>query len=350
MGKIMIDRRRFMGSAAAAAGLVFLPGSLKVARAADGQIVFVSWGGTTQDAQTKAWAEPFTKETGIKVLQDGPTDYGKLRAMVESGSVQWDVVDVEQDFGVYAGNNDLAEPLDFNVIDRSALDPRFVTDHAVGSFFFAYVLGFNNASFGSGKPQSWADMFDLKKFPGKRTFYKWSAPGNLEIPLLADGVKPEDLYPLDLDRAFAKLDTIKSEIIWWASGAQSQQLLASGEAPIGMFWNGRIHALQQDGLDVGISWEQNLTAADLLIIPKGSPNKDAAMKFLALAVSPEAQAEMAKLSGYAPINTKAADLLDPDIRDSLPSQHAEQNVTLDIEYWAKNREEIGSRWYAWQAA
>ena len=112
----------------------------------------------------------------------------------------------------------------------------------------------------------------------------------IEAALLADGVAPDKLYPLDLDRAFKKLDTIKSDIIWWTGGAQSQQLLASAEAPFGSFWNGRLTALEQTGVKVGVSWEQNITAADALVVPKGTKNKDAAMKFIALATSAEGQA------------------------------------------------------------
>ena len=215
-------------------------------------MVFTSWGGTTQDAQTAAWADPFAAETGVAVLQDGPTDYGKIKAMVEAGSVSWDVVDVEGDYAVQAGAAGLLEPLDFTVIDRSKLDPRFVTDHSVGSFYYSFVIGCNQDAV-AACPATWAELFDTEAFPGKRTFYKWSAPGVIEAALLADGVAPADLYPLDLDRAFAKLDTIKDEIIWWSSGAQSQQLLASAEAPMGSFWNGRLTALADSGVTVATS-------------------------------------------------------------------------------------------------
>ena len=114
---------------------------------------FVSWGGSTQDAQKQAWADPFSKATGITVVQDGPTDYGKLKAMVESGNVQWDVVDVEADFALRAASEGLLEPLDFKVIDRTKIDPRFVSDHGVGSFFFSFVLGYNEGKLGAAKPQ-----------------------------------------------------------------------------------------------------------------------------------------------------------------------------------------------------
>jgi putative spermidine/putrescine transport system substrate-binding protein len=311
-------------------------------------MVFTSWGGTTQDAQKAAWADKFTAEKGVNVLQDGPTDYGKIKAMVEANGVTWDVVDVEGDYAVQAGNAGLLEPLDFDVIDKSRLDPRFVTDYSVGSFYYSFVIGCNEGAV-AACPQTWADLFDTENFPGKRTFYKWSAPGVIEAALLADGVAPDELYPLDLDRAFAKLDTIKGDIIWWTGGAQSQQLLASAEAPFGSFWNGRLTALEESGVDVAVSWDQNITAADSLVVPKGAPNKEAAMQFIALASSAEAQAEFAAASGYAPTNLDSADLMDETTRATLPDMQSESQVDADMNYWAENRDAIGERWYAWQA-
>ncbi|CAN7271687.1 ABC transporter substrate-binding protein [Pararhizobium sp. LjRoot235] len=316
--------------------------------AAAADLVFTSWGGTTQDAQKAAWADPFTTATGINVVQDGPTDYGKLKAMVEAGSVTWDVVDVEGDYAVQAGKAGLLEKLDFSVIDKSKLDPRFLTDYSVGSFYYSFVIGCNKDAV-SVCPKTWADLFDTAKFPGKRTFYKWSAPGVIEAALLADGVAPEKLYPLDLDRAFKKLDTIKADIIWWTGGAQSQQLLASAEAPFGSFWNGRLTALAETGVTVETSWEQNITAADALVVPKGTKNKEAAMKFIAAATSADAQANMAINTGYAPINLDSSAIMDEKIRMTLPDMQSASQINADMEYWAANRDAIGERWYAWQA-
>lgn len=330
--------------------LLALAAATAIAGAAQAQdMVFTSWGGTTQDAQAANWAVPFSEKTGTTVVQDGPTDYGKIQAMVEADAVNWDVVDVEYDWALRAGGKGLLEPLDFSVIDKSKLDARFVSDYAVGSFYYSFVLGWNPASFSGAQPATLADLFDTEKFPGKRTFYKWSAPGVIEAALLADGVSPDALYPLDLERAFKKLDTIKSEIIWWEGGAQSQQLLASGEAPIGFFWNGRLAALQADGMNVGISWDQNITAADALVVPKGTKNKEAAMKFIAEASSAEGQAAFAAATGYAPINLSSADLMDPAVRATLPDAQSAVQVNADLAYWAANRDEIGNRWYAWQA-
>lgn len=329
-----------------ALSLAIMAGTALSAQAGD--LVFTSWGGTTQDAQKAAWADVFAKSAGVNVLQDGPTDYGKLKAMVDAGNVSWDVVDVEYDWALSAAKAGLLEPIDFTVVDKSKLDPRFVNDNVVGSFYYSFVLGYNKDVL-KEEPKSWTDLFDTAKFPGKRTFYKWSAPGVLEIALLADGVAADKLYPLDLDRAFKKLDSIKADIVWWGGGAESQQFLASGEAPLGMFWNGRVFAIQQTGGNVGVSWDQNLTAADVLVVPKGSKNKDAAMKFLATATSAEGQAALATATGYAPINPDAKAKMDPKVVAELPDAHTDGQINLDMAYWAEHRDEIAKRWYDWQA-
>ncbi|GLS24150.1 ABC transporter substrate-binding protein [Labrys miyagiensis] len=340
-----MTRFRFAAAGFAALSLLALNAGLAHADS----MVFTSWGGTTQDAQKEAWAQPFTAASGISVKQDGPTDYGKLKAMVDSGNVDWDVVDVEGDFAIAAAKAGMLEPIDFTVVNKADLDPRFVTDHSVGSFYYSFVLGFNKDALAGKEPKSWADLFDTTNFPGKRTFYKWSAPGVIEIALLADGVSPDKLYPLDLDRAFKKLDTIKADIVWWTGGAQSQQLLASGEAPIGMFWNGRIFALQGDNPNIGISWAQNLTAADVLVVPKGTKNKAAAMKFLAEATSAKGQADLAGATNYAPTNLKSAAMMDAKAAAGLPDKFTSSQINLDMSYWAEHRDEIGKRWYDWQA-
>jgi putative spermidine/putrescine transport system substrate-binding protein len=345
MSRVRNFRPKFSAAAAALATLLAFTWS---AKAEDG-ITFTAWGGMVQDAQKQTWADAFEAKHGIKVLQDGPTDYGKFKAMVDSGNVVWDVVDVEGDFAHQAAAQGLLEPLDYSVIKKDEVDPRFTFDHGVGGYYFSFVLGYNKDVLGDKTPKGWAAMFDTKTYPGKRTLYKWSSPGVLEMALLADGVTPDKLYPLDLDRAFKKLDTIKQDIVWWGSGAQSQQLLASGEASMGSFWNGRVHLVQQTGANVGISWDQNLADADFLVIPKGSKHKEAAMKFIALAVGPKAQADFTVKTSYAPINLKSGALLPEAIQSALPSKYSESQITLDLVYWAKNRDAIGERWYAWQA-
>ncbi|MBS7662146.1 ABC transporter substrate-binding protein [Pseudomonas lalucatii] len=320
--------------------------AVQVAQAQE-SLTFVSWGGSTQAAQQKAWAEPFSRATGIAVKQAGPTDYAAFKAMVESGEVIWDVVDVEPDFALRAGREGLLEPMDFKLIAQPQIDPRFVTLYAVGSFYFSFVLGYNSERLAAA-PQGWAALFDTANFPGKRALYKWPSPGVLEMALLADGVAAEHLYPLDLDRAFAKLERIKADIRWWDSGEESQRLLTSGEASLGMFWNGRVNALQQSSTTIGIGWRQNLVSGDFLVIPRGAKNAAAAKRFLGFASSPQAQADFAMLSGYAPVNLESTSKVPAVLADSLPSAHGDSQVTLDFKYWSKHGEAIAERWYAWQ--
>lgn len=308
-------------------------------------ITFVSWGGTTQDAQEEYWGKPFTEETGVKVIGD-QTDYGKLKAMVESGNVIWDVVDVEGDFAYQAAEDGLLEPLDFSIIDKSELDEDFVFDYAVGSFAYSFVNAFNTDEV-SGELNGWESFFDTDGFSGKRTAYKWPTAGIFEMALLADGVDPDDLYPLDFDRAFEKLDEVKSDMQWWDTGAQSQQLLASGEVSMGHVWNGRMYSIAMDGANVDIDWKHNIKAGDMLVVPKGTKNKEAAMEFIATAVSPQAQADFANETAYTPININAVDLVDEELVDYLSSSHEETQVVLDMEYWATAIDEVLSEWNAW---
>lgn len=326
---------------------VLMAGCLAGAAQAQG-MVFTSWGGTTQDAQKTDWAAPFTKQSGIKVVQDGPTDYGKFKAMVDSGNVSWDVVDVEYDFALKASEDGLLTPLALPKDAVARIDPQFRTPYATGSFYYSFVIGYNKTGWKGAAPATMADLFDTQKFPGKRTFYKWSAPGLLEAALLADSVPADKLYPLDLDRAFHKLDAIKPAIIWWSSGAQSQQLLASGEAPLGLVWNGRVQALEDSGAPVAMSWDHNLTTGDMLVVPKGSKHVADAMKFIAFATGAKPQAAFATRTGYAPINVDSAALMPKAAAATLPQAHADTHIDLDVKYWAEHRDEIAKRWYAWQ--
>ncbi len=307
----------------------------------------ISWGGATQDAQRAAWTESFTHKTGVTVVQEGPTDYARFKSLTANGGVSWDLLDVEGDFAYRAASDDLLEPLDFSVIDKQDIDPRFVFEYGIGSFYFSFVLAYNQTVIGEHVPTGWNDLFDIERFPGKRALYKVSSPGVLELALLADGVPPENLYPLDLDSAFKKLDSIRDKIVFWSYGAESQQLLVSGTASLGMFWNGRVYDLAKSDTAIRSVWNQNLAIADYLIIPKGCPNKHAVMQFIAHAVSRQSQAELANVAAYAPINMAAINDVRPEVVPYLPTTHQETQVILDVSYWAQHAAEITERWNAW---
>ncbi len=312
------------------------------------QLVFVAWGGTTQEAEMKAWATPFTAETSVPVVSDGPTNYGKIKAMVEAKAVDWDVIDAEGDWAARADKEGLLEKLDFSLIDVKDVDKRFYTDYGAAAYSFSFVLGYNTSAMGGKVPSGWADFFDTEKFPGKRGVISWMTAGVLEMALLADGVKPADLYPLDVERAFRKLDTIKKEIIFWDSGAASQSQIATGETVMCFCWEARVGALKRDGAPVEAQWNQHLQGMDLLVVPKGSKNKELAMKFISHAVSAKGQAEVASAVGVGPVNAKSKDLIDPAIWSTLNAAYPDQRVDVQIDFWRDNGAALSDRWAQWK--
>ncbi len=322
------------------------PGTSSAAPGAAKGLTFASWGGSTQQAQQSAWTDPFGKAAGTSVTQAGPTDYGRLKAMVDAKSPEWSVVDVEGDFVRRAGA-ELLEPIDYSALPKDDIFPDWVSDYGVGDFAYSFVIAYSTKA--KAHPTNWAEFFDTKRFPGKRSFYKYSYSGIFEAALLADGVEPDKLYPLDWDRAFKKLDTIKKDIVWWETGAQSQLYLTDGSADYVCAWNGRVYDLIQKGAPVAIEWNQNLQAADYLVVPKGTPDKDAAMKLIGYALQPEQQAKFAELTAYAPVNKKAIDLISDKTRPYLSTyaENREKGVVINDDFWAKGRAEVQSRWDAW---
>jgi putative spermidine/putrescine transport system substrate-binding protein len=325
-------------------------GGTATAVLAANSLTFVAWGGTTEERQVAAWGPEFTKQTGYAVQPDSPTDYGKLKAMVDAGQVVWDVVDVEADFARRAAKEGLLEKIDYSVVNKDGLDPQWSSDYGVGSFYYAFVLAYNKKVLGDKEPQNWQDFFDLQKFPQKRSIIGWPTTGVVEMALLADGVKPENLYPLDLDRAFKKLATLKGHLVFWNSGAESQQLLASGEAPICFCWDTRVSVMMADPSSppLGISWYQNIGTGDVLVIPRGSKNKDAAMKFLAVASSPEGQARLDEAALLSPINSKAMALIKPETMPKLAAGHQDSQIQVNLDYWVEHGPEVTDAWNKWK--
>lgn len=310
-----------------------------------GELTFVSWGGSYQEAETNAWIAPYEREAGTKVLQDSPTEYSKLRAMVEAGHVTWDVVDVEGDFGLDVDAKYL-EPIDYSVVDKGTLLEGIASTYRVGVQLYSVVLGYNADVLGSSVPSGWADFFDSERFTCKRAAQKRASSGILEIALLADGVSPADIYPIDVDRALRKLDAIKDKIVWFDTGSQAQQLLASGEVCMAAIFNGRAYAAKTaDHAPVGVVWDQQVVSADYLVVPKGSPHKDAAMKLIAYIVSPKSQARLPDYIPYAPVNTRA--VADPAIASWLPTTHLVSSLRFDDAWWASNFSAVDQQFQSW---
>jgi putative spermidine/putrescine transport system substrate-binding protein len=311
--------------------------------AAEG-LVFTSSGSAYQRAQTKAWLNPYSKETGTTIRQDSPTDYAKIQSMVENDKVVWDVVNVSNDFGLQS-TADLLEPLDYSVIDKEPILEGYANKYRIACMLYANVLAYNTEQV-KGTPTSWADFFDTQKLPGRRGLHK-SPSETLEVALLGDGVSPENLYPLDVDRALGKLDTIKGQIVWWESAARSQQQIADGEVALISAWNGRMQTEINAGAPVKIQWNQNLQTADYLVVPKGTTHKDAAMKLIAYCVSGENNHRLSNFIEYAPINKESISKVDPQVAPQLPTAHRDVGLTYNAQWWDNHREAVMKRFNEW---
>jgi putative spermidine/putrescine transport system substrate-binding protein len=311
---------------------------------ADEGLLFTSSGSSYQRAQTKAWLKPYSKQTGTTIRQDSPTDYAKIQSMVENNHVIWDVVNVSNDFGLKS-TADLLEPLDYTVIDREPILEGYATEYRIACMLYANTLAYNTEKI-DGTPSKWADLFDTQKFPGQRGLRK-SPSETLEVALLGDDVPPENLYPLDVDRALDKLETIKDRIVWWQTGAQLQQQLADGEVAIASAWNGRVQKEIEAGTPVEIQWNQNLQTADYLVVPKGTSHKEEAMRLIAYCVSAQNNHRLSEFIPYAPINKESIPKVDAQVTSQLPTAYRDVGVRYNAEWWDNNREAVEQRFNKW---
>ncbi len=295
------------------------------------ELSVISFGGANKEAQVKAYYEPFTKATGTKVVAgEYNGEMAKLKAMVETNSVSWDVVEVESSEVARGCDEGFFEKLDYKVIGSK------------GELKAA--------------PTSWADFWDVKKFPGKRGLRK-TAKYALEAALLADGVAQKDVYavlatPAGVDRAFKKLDELKPNIQWWEAGAQAPQYLISGDVVMTSSFNGRISNAQKEGnKNLSIAWNGGLYEVEYWVVPKGTPKKDLAMKFIASTVKPESQIEYAKQIPYGPTTKNAAGKIEPSLASTLPSspENLKMAVAVDPAFWLDHGEELERRFNAWAA-
>ena len=315
-----------------------------VALAEDKTVTIASWGGSYQEAQSKALFEPAAAATGIKVKQETYGGMSDVRLQVSSGAVSLDIVASGSGSAARAGAEGLLEPLDYSVIDVSTFYPTLKSEFCVGGDVFSTVYAWNTETYGDAGPQNWADFFDVEKFPGKRA-YRNKVAGALEPALMADGVAPEDVYSVldseeGIERAIDKIRALRDHIdVYWSSGAQHAQLMKDGEVDMTTGWNGRFDNAAKDGGKVKYSFNQALLDYDCFAIPKGAPNKDTAMEFLAEISKAEYQDDLPKYITYGPTNKAAYDTgeISAEVAAGLPSSPANAALQLPIslEWYAK---------------
>jgi putative spermidine/putrescine transport system substrate-binding protein len=323
------------------------------------EITFVSQGGAYQEAQSKAILEPAAKQLGLTLKQDSsPKAYPIIKTQIESGKVTWDVVDLPTGDCIRGEKEGLFEKLDPTLIPNLAQFPADLKDdYSVGYISYSTVLAYRTDTFKDGKhaPHTWADFWDTKKFPGARSLRNLPRP-TLEIALMADGVAPDKLYPLDVDRAFKKLEQIKPHIAtWWTSGGQSAQLISDGEVDMIQAWNGRITAVQADGAPVAFDYNQGVLETNSLCVLKGTPHKAAAMKFVNAAISAPLQAALPMIIDYGPLNPEAfkTGTIPAERAAKLPSapENMSRQALLAAKWWASDAGvKAEERWLAFVQA
>ncbi len=353
MGWDRCSRREFLrGSAAIGAG-VAVSGLVAGRAAAAGQIVVTDPGGEWQQAAAAAYYKTFEKETGTKVLYSARPSLalGRLKAMVEARNVEWDVTILADYLMVRAGKDGLLEPLDYKVIDTADVIKPGVLPFGLGNDVYATVMAYSTKKWPAGQgPKTWADFWDVKRFPGRRAM-SGIGYGPLEFALLADGVSLDKLYPLDVTRALKKMDEIKPHIkVWWTAGAQQAQLMNADEVDLIQGWNGRFQSAMDTGAPFAIEWNQGVYQMEGWVVPKGAPNRDAAMKFLNFTLRPELQAEFAKLLPYGPVNQKALGQVPPARARQLPTFEANltKMVAADAQWVAEHADALQAKWTEWK--
>jgi putative spermidine/putrescine transport system substrate-binding protein len=343
-----------------------------VAFAAQADVTVMSWGGAYTTSQIEAYHKPFTAATSTAVISvDSDNPAPAIKAMVEAGNVTVDVADVEYADAIRMCDDGLLEPLDVATFPAGAdgtaaaddFLPGAITDCAAATIVFSTVFAYDTTKFAAGGPATMADFFDTTKFPGKRGMRK-GAKANLEMALMGAGVPASEVYatlgtPEGVDKAFAELDKIKADTIWWEAGAQPPQLLADGEVSMTTAYNGRIFAaIAAEGKPFQTVWDGQVFEYDLFVVPKGAPNKDAAIEFVKFATSTQALADQAKWIAYGPARKSSAPLVGLyqdgkiEMAPYMPTNPDNMKNALgsSYEFWVDHDAELNDRFNAWLAA
>jgi putative spermidine/putrescine transport system substrate-binding protein len=320
---------------------------------ADKTLTWASTGGQFQEDEKNALQKPFTAATGTKFVNVSPAEAAQVKAMVAAGRTQWDLANMSW---IYAGSHcgELYEKLDDPKLDRSNFPEGTTHDCFIPTYRYANIFSYNADDYKDDPPTKIEDFFDDERFPGKRIVFDYPKNGLLEAALVADGVPPEKVYPLDLDRAFRKLDTIKSSLVFAPSYGAIQQMLVDRQGSMVLTVTARSIVTSQTGANLKPVWDFTTTDIGALVIPKGTPNKALAQEALAFITQPEQAKAYAKLTGVAPARTDI-DVTSIDYTDAQKAFNAflpdrGRHLEQDKPYWIENTDVVTQRWTAWKVS
>lgn len=314
----------------------------------------ISFGGASGDAMNKAYYQPFAEQKQVRLT---PGDYNgelsRIRAMVETGNVSWDLVEVESPELIRGCFEGMFEIIDWERLGlKDKLIDSAVEECGVGTFVWSTVLAYNADRLDQA-PETWADFWNVKDFPGTRGLRR-GAKYTLEFALMADGVPASEVYDqlrtrAGVDRAFAMLDKLKDHIQWWEAGAQPPQWLVAGDVVMSSSYNGRIAAAQEEGRNLQINWAGSIYDLDYWAIVSGSDQVDTAYEFIKFASQSDTQAVYSSEIPYGPVNPDAIAKLSEKQAARMPTadQNLEGALAMDTEFWVDYGEELEQRFNAW---
>ena len=337
-------------------------------------MTIVSWGGAYSKSQLKAYHEPYMAlNPGVNIINDesSPEAVAKLRAMSETGNVTWDVVDVVAADAMRLCDEGLAIEYDPDEMLAAAPDGTpasedfgelIVSECFIPNIVYSTTFGYRTDMVGDTPPTSVCAIFDLEAYPGKRSLEKRPL-NNVEWALLCDGVAQDDLYDVlssdgGIERALAKLDTIKDQVVWWAAAAESIQLLADGEVVIASSYNGRLFStIVEQNQPIAMLWDYQVFDLDGWIIPTGLSDERLARAkdYLYFATDTQRLADQAKYISYGPARLSSAPLvgkhaeLGIDMAPHMPTdpENAKHTILYNYEWWADNRDDVDAKFAAW---
>jgi len=339
----MMRRRGLLGVAAAAGAASVGPFfHVRPARADAGELVVVSWGGDYDQALRDYVVPAFSKATGYSVKLDAPPETAKVKAMVQSGNISWDVIMTDIPAVLALMHDNLLEPLDYAAVDKDKLDKipqELRRSHALGQRIYSFNIVYNTHTLPVPKhPRNWADVWNGKEFPGGRTFnFQGGIEPQLEVALLADGVPIDKLYPLDVERAWKMFDRLRPLVSkWYTSHAQAIQLIGAGDASVGCTIGPRGITAKHGGAPIDVEYNQGKLASDNWCLVKGVRNKKVAMEFINAAVDPKAQAMIAKRVPYGPSNAGSFDFLSAQEAADLTTspQNIKEQFWQNVDWWS----------------
>lgn len=348
-------RRKFLLQSSLALGAVAAPALLRprAASAATSSIVLAGWGGEPMRRLREAVSKPFTGETGIAVKEVTAvtTMVSQIKAQVDNGNPEWDVACLTGPEAYQLANNGYLAALVYEPQIKQDVPKELLDTYCAAEYYASFVVGWNPEVFpATHEPRTWADLWNVKEFPGRRTACGWFPYYMVEIALMADGVPKEQVYPMTAEKiahGFNKIRELRSHInVWWSSGAQSAQLFADKEVDLGMVYAARLREVIKSGHQAKWSFAQPLMEAQWLGIPKGSQNIEAATKWVNVSLTKESQVQMMRMNGLPPTNPKAFDLVTPEEKASGlgDAESVKNGLLLDSNFWSMEYPKYMETW------